>query len=105
MNSGQVLVIAAGIIIVAVIVLILVGIPQPPLHPGGGARGTVGLQHFLRSRSDPIREQISRRSMTSTRILSGPQYIKESDYRLTVTGLTNTTDVYTYKRSAGTVPD
>lgn len=28
--------------------------------------------------------------------IKGPQHINESDYRLTVTGLTNTTDVYTY---------
>ena len=29
--------------------------------------------------------------------IRGPQYINTSDYRLTVTGLTNTTDVYTYQ--------
>jgi DMSO/TMAO reductase YedYZ molybdopterin-dependent catalytic subunit len=28
--------------------------------------------------------------------IKGPQHISESDYRLTVTGLTNTTDMYTY---------
>jgi DMSO/TMAO reductase YedYZ molybdopterin-dependent catalytic subunit len=30
--------------------------------------------------------------------IRGPQYINESEYRLTVTGLTNTTDVYTYSQ-------
>lgn len=30
--------------------------------------------------------------------IRGPQYISESEYRLTVTGLTNTTDVYTYSQ-------
>lgn len=29
--------------------------------------------------------------------INGPQYINESDYRLTVTGLTNKTDIYTYR--------
>ena len=28
--------------------------------------------------------------------IRGPQYVNTSEYRLTVTGLTNTTDVYTY---------
>lgn len=29
--------------------------------------------------------------------IKGPQHISEQDYRLTVTGLVNTTDVYTYR--------
>jgi DMSO/TMAO reductase YedYZ molybdopterin-dependent catalytic subunit len=36
--------------------------------------------------------------------IMGPQYINESEYRLTVTGLTNTTDVYTYSQMLGQYP-
>ena len=36
--------------------------------------------------------------------IRGPQYINESDYRLTVTGLTNRTDTYTYSEVLGQYP-
>jgi len=37
--------------------------------------------------------------------IRGPQYVNLSDYRLTVTGLTNTTDVYTYQEILTTYPN
>jgi DMSO/TMAO reductase YedYZ molybdopterin-dependent catalytic subunit len=36
--------------------------------------------------------------------IKGPQHISEADYRLTVTGLTNATDVYTYREVLGRYP-
>ncbi|MDD1673362.1 MAG: molybdopterin-dependent oxidoreductase [Methanomicrobiales archaeon] len=36
--------------------------------------------------------------------VKGPQYINESDYRLTITGLTNTTRVYTYNEVLNQFP-
>ena len=36
--------------------------------------------------------------------IKGPQHINESDYRLTITGLTNKTDIYTYQNVLGLYP-
>jgi DMSO/TMAO reductase YedYZ molybdopterin-dependent catalytic subunit len=36
--------------------------------------------------------------------IRGPQHVNMSEYRLTVTGLTNTTDVYTYSEVLGAYP-
>jgi DMSO/TMAO reductase YedYZ molybdopterin-dependent catalytic subunit len=36
--------------------------------------------------------------------IKGPQYINESEYRLTVTGLVNTTDTYTYREVLAQYP-
>jgi len=105
MNSGQVPVIAAGFIIVAVVALILVGIPQPPLHAGGGAAvpgGPLALP-VVEVRSYQGTDLSSVNDFHENSI-KGPQYISEPDYRLTVTGLTNTTDVYTYSEVLGQYP-
>ena len=106
MNSGQVMAIAAGLIIVAVIALILVGIPQPPLQPGGGAAASGGPAALpaveVRSYQGTDLSSVNDFHENS---IKGPQYINESDYRLTVTGLTNTTDVYTYSNVLGQYPN
>jgi len=89
MKSGQILLVIAGLIIIAVIVSSSSAfrLPVPARHPENPL-------FFPRLKSDPTREKISHRSTTSTRIPSRvPQYFNISDYRMTVTGLTNTTDV------------
>jgi len=106
MNSGQVPVIAAGLIVVAIVALILVGIPQPLLQPGGGAAAPGGPSALpaveVRSYQGTDLSSVNDFHENS---IKGPQYISEPDYRLTVTGLTNTTDVYTYSEVLGQYPN
>lgn len=90
MNSKLVLVIA--LIVVAAVAIVLLGTPQleSGLHPGGSTQlPAVEVRSYegkdLSSVND-FRENSIR----------GPQHISEADYRLTVTGLTNKTDVYSY---------
>ncbi len=88
MNSkyGIVVVIAAVILIAAALFLLLGPGSQPGsprVLPGVEVRAYEGKD--LSSIND-FRENS----------IKGPQYINISDYRLTVTGLTNGTDVYTY---------
>ena len=85
-KSGIAIVIAAVILIAAVIFL-LVGQGfrpgSPQALPGVEVRAYEGKD--LSSINDFHENSIK-----------GPQYVNISDYRLTVTGLTNKTDVYTY---------
>ena len=88
MNSkyGIVVVIAAVILIAAALFLLLGPGSQPGsprVLPGVEVRAYEGKD--LSSIND-FRENS----------IKGPQYINASDYRLTVTGLTNSTDVYSY---------
>jgi DMSO/TMAO reductase YedYZ molybdopterin-dependent catalytic subunit len=88
MNStyGIVVVIAAVILIAAALFLLLGPGSQPGsprVLPGVEVRAYEGKD--LSSIND-FRENS----------INGPQYINTSDYRLTITGLTNGTDVYTY---------
>jgi DMSO/TMAO reductase YedYZ molybdopterin-dependent catalytic subunit len=85
-KSGIVIVIAAVILVAAVIIL-LVGQgfrpSSPQALPGVEVRAYEGKD--LSSINDFHENSIK-----------GPQYVNISDFRLTVTGLTNKTDVYTY---------
>jgi DMSO/TMAO reductase YedYZ molybdopterin-dependent catalytic subunit len=96
MNSGQVLPIAAGLLIIAGIALVLFGIPSGP-----GAAPTVLSPVEIRSYQGTDLSSVSDFRENSIR---GPQHINISHYRLTVSGLTNTTDVYTYSDVLGQFP-
>jgi len=99
MNSGQVLVVLTGLIIIAGITIVLFGVPAS--HPGpGGAPGSLPAVE-VRSYQGKGLSSVNDFHENSIR---GPQHINESDYRLTVTGLTNTTDVYTYGEVLGGYP-
>jgi DMSO/TMAO reductase YedYZ molybdopterin-dependent catalytic subunit len=100
MKLGQVLPIAAGIIIVAVIVILLVGIP--PARPGTPSGGPASLPAVeVRSYQG---KDLSSASDFRENSIKGPQHVNISDYRLTVTGLTNSTDIYTYEEVLGQYP-
>jgi len=84
-KSGIVLVIVA-VILVAVALFLVIGPgirPGPRALPGVEVRAYEGMDL---SSIDDFRENSIR----------GPQYVNISDYRLTITGLTDKTDVYTY---------
>ena len=108
MKSGQLVVGVMVIIIIATAGIILVGIPAPPLHPGGGPPAAPGggpePLPAVEIRSYEGKDLSSVNDFHENSI-SGPQYINESDYRLTVTGLTNRTDVYTYRGVLGQYPN
>jgi len=88
MNStyGIVVVIAAVILIAAALFLLLGPGSQP-----GSPRVLPGVE--VRSYEGKDLSSINDFRENS---IEGPQYINTSDYRLTITGLTNGTDVYTY---------
>jgi DMSO/TMAO reductase YedYZ molybdopterin-dependent catalytic subunit len=108
MNSGHVLVAVAALIIAGVAALILVGIPQQPLYPGGGGTGPSASGGPAELPAVEVRSyqgtDLSSVNDFHENSIKGPQYINGSDYRLTVTGLTNTTDVYTYGEVLGQYP-
>jgi DMSO/TMAO reductase YedYZ molybdopterin-dependent catalytic subunit len=81
-----------GLVLVAGIAILLFGNPLSHLSPPSG--GPTALP-AVEIRSYEGKDLSSVNDFHENSI-SGPQYINESDYRLTVTGLTNTTDVYTY---------
>jgi DMSO/TMAO reductase YedYZ molybdopterin-dependent catalytic subunit len=99
MNSGQVLVIITGLIIIGGIAIVLVGIPLSRPGPGGSPASLPSVE--VRSYQGKDLSSVNDFHENS---IKGPQYINESDYRLTVTGLTNTTDVYTYGEVLGGYP-
>jgi DMSO/TMAO reductase YedYZ molybdopterin-dependent catalytic subunit len=92
MKSGWILIIAAGCIIVAGVAILLIGNPSPRSGPPSGEPATLPA---VEVRSYQGKDLSSVNDFHENSI-KGPQYINSSGYRLTVTGLTNTTDVYTY---------
>ena len=88
MNSkyGIVVVIAAVILIAAALFLLLGPGSQP-----GSPRVLSGVEVRAYEGKD-----LSSINDFRENSINGPQYINTSDYRLTITGLTNGTDVYTY---------
>ncbi len=93
MNSKNLAIIAIAVIIFIGSVFFLLGGQgsrsiSPPLGPNALAAVEVrAYQGNDLSSVNDFRENSIR----------GPQYVNTSDYRLTVTGLTNTTEVYTYQ--------
>jgi len=103
MKQEQVLLLAAGLIIILMIAVIFSGIPfprpsqapeRPAVRPAAPSGGSVPLP-AVEVRSYQGKDLSSVNDFHENSI-KGPQYVNISDYRLTVTGLTNTTDVYTY---------
>jgi DMSO/TMAO reductase YedYZ molybdopterin-dependent catalytic subunit len=92
MKQEQVLLIAAGCIIIAGVAILLVGIPSSRSNPLSGGPDVLPA---VEVRSYQGKDLSSVNDFRENSI-KGPQQINESDYRLTVTGLTNTTDVYMY---------
>jgi DMSO/TMAO reductase YedYZ molybdopterin-dependent catalytic subunit len=92
MKSGQVLIIAAGCFIVAGVAILLLGIPSARSGPPSGEPTALPAVE-VRSYQGIDLSSVNDFHENS---LKGPQYVNSSDYRLTVTGLTNTTNVYTY---------
>jgi len=99
MKSGQILVIATGLIIFAGIILILTGLPVTRPGPGDGPTSLSAVE--VRSYQGADLSSVNDFRENS---IKGPQHVNISDYRLTVTGLTNTTDVYTYDEVVGEYP-
>lgn len=100
MKPGQVFLIAAGIIIIAGIAIVLIGIPSS-LFPTPVGEPTVLSAVEVRSYQGADLSSVNDFRENS---IKGPQHVNISDYRLTVTGLTNTTDVYTYDEVRGKYP-
>jgi DMSO/TMAO reductase YedYZ molybdopterin-dependent catalytic subunit len=91
MKSQQVFLIAAGLIVILVAAILLAGIPSPRTGPDGGPAPLPAVE----VRSYQGNDLSSVRDFRENSI-KGPQQVNISDYRLTVTGLVNTTDVYSY---------
>ena len=91
MKSQHVLLIAAGLIIVVVVAFLLAGIPSLRAGPQGGPASLPAVE--VRSYQGKDLSSVNDFRENS---IKGPQHVTISDYRLTVTGLVNTTDVYTY---------
>ena len=96
MNSGQVLLVAAGCIIIAGIAILLAGIPALR-SDGATALSPVEVRSYQG-------EDLSSVNDFRENSIKGPQHINTTDYRLTVTGLVNATDVYTYDQVLGQYP-
>jgi DMSO/TMAO reductase YedYZ molybdopterin-dependent catalytic subunit len=92
MKSGQVLIIIVGCFIVAGAAILFMGNTAFRSSPLSGEPSTLPAVE-VRSYQGKDLSSINDFHENS---IKGPQYVNSSDYRLTVTGLTNTTDVYTY---------
>lgn len=90
MKSQQVLLIAAGLIIIVVVAVLFAGVPSPLAGPGGPASlSAVEVRSYQGNDLSSVKD-------FRENSIKGPQRVNISDFRLTVTGLVNTTDVYTY---------
>ena len=95
MNTTRIIVI--GILAVLVVASLLLLVPKGP-----GAQGTIALPAAeVRSYQG---EDLSSINDFRENSIKGPQYVNISDYRLTVTGLTSHTDVYTYNEVLAKYP-
>jgi len=92
MNSKWVVVIAFGIIILLGGAIVLLKNPSSqstPAYSGSTSLPAVEVRSYQG-------KDISSINAFRENSIKGPQHINESDYRLTITGLTNKTDIYTY---------
>jgi DMSO/TMAO reductase YedYZ molybdopterin-dependent catalytic subunit len=96
MNQGYGILLAA-IVLVAALVILIVGIPQGK-SPGGTAPLPAS---EIRSYQGKDLSSVNDFHENS---IEGPQQVSITDYRLTITGLMNTTDVYTYDDVLGMYP-
>ncbi|MDO9324746.1 MAG: molybdopterin-dependent oxidoreductase, partial [Methanoregula sp.] len=100
MNAKQVVLIGVGIIILLIGAIVLLNNPSSPtLWQPGGSTALPAVE--VRSYEGKDLSSINAFRENSIR---GPQHINASDYRLTVTGLTNKTDIYTYTDVLGRYP-
>ena len=99
MESSRILVIATGLIIFAGIALILTGLPVIRSSQGEGPTSLSAVE--VRSYRGADLSSVNDFRENS---IKGPQHLNSTGYRLTVTGLTNTTDVYTYDEVLGQYP-
>jgi len=102
MNTRTFLAAAAVIIIILAAGLILSGYREATVIPGGqspdGSPGAApALLPAVEVRSYQG-EDLSSINDFHENSIKGPQYINVSEYRLTVTGLVNSTDIYTYRQ-------
>ncbi|MFA5346837.1 MAG: molybdopterin-dependent oxidoreductase [Methanoregula sp.] len=92
MNSRTLTVIMiASVIVAAGALFLLVGLGTRSTVPGGGPNALPGVA--VRSYQGKDLSSINDFRENS---IKGPQYVNLTDFRLTVTGLTNKTSVYTY---------
>jgi DMSO/TMAO reductase YedYZ molybdopterin-dependent catalytic subunit len=100
MKPGQTLLIAAGLVLIVGAAIVFIGIPlSRSTPPPGGPAALAAVE--VRSYQGKDLSSVNDFHENS---IKGPQHINETGYRLTVTGLTNTTDVYTYGEVLGQYP-
>ncbi|NMB79030.1 MAG: molybdopterin-dependent oxidoreductase [Methanomicrobiales archaeon] len=97
MRSGAVLA-GAGLLMAVMLAVIVFGIPVSTLSKtGGSSLEAVEIRSYQGT-------DLSSLSAFRENSIKGPQQVNETTYRLTVTGLTNATDVYTYREVLDTYP-
>jgi len=93
MNSKNLAFIVIGIVILIVAVFFLIGgTGSRSIQPPGGPDALPAVEVRAYQGKD-----LSSMNDFRENSIRGPQYVNTSGYRLTVTGLTNKTDVYTYQ--------
>jgi DMSO/TMAO reductase YedYZ molybdopterin-dependent catalytic subunit len=92
MNSKILAIILIAVVIIVTTVFFLLGGPgSRPISPPGSPNALPAVEVRAYQGND-----LSSMNDFRENSIRGPQYVNISDYRLTVTGLTNTTDIYTY---------
>jgi len=100
MNVKRVVLVAFGFIIIAGCAIVLLNTPTFSVNPSqDGSTSLTSVE--VRSYQGKDLSSINAFRENS---IKGPQHINESDYRLTITGLTNKTDIYTYQNVLGHYP-
>jgi DMSO/TMAO reductase YedYZ molybdopterin-dependent catalytic subunit len=86
------IIVIAVIITVSTVFFLISGQSNRPISPPGGPNALTAVEVRTYQGND-----LSSMNDFRENSIRGPQYVNTSDYRLTVTGLTNKTDVYTYQ--------